>query len=83
MRRIRLNFMEEVQILMMKIWTSDGKKQKRERDRYGIDFIHRFSPSFILNVGVATEPGIKMTDYNGKVSKSDWFYYTGRIVYKF
>ena len=78
-----VEFYGRIQILDGEVWTSDGKKQKRERDRYGIDFIHRFSSSFILNVGVATEPGIKMTDYNGKVSKSDWFYYTGRIVYKF
>lgn len=61
----------------------DGTKWERERDRYGVDFIHRFSPNFILNVGVATEPNVKVKNYDGKVSKYDWFYYTGRIVYKF
>lgn len=63
---------------------SGRTKWERERDRYGVDFIHRFSPNFILNVGVAAEPNVKVTGYeNGKVSKYDWFYYTGRIVYKF
>lgn len=79
-----VEFYGRIQILDGQV-TRDNKngKIKVERDRYGVDFIHRFNTNFVLNVGVATEPGIKTTGYDGKVSKSDWFYYTGRIVYKF
>ena len=79
-----IEFYGRIQILDGQV-TRDNKKGKTkvERDRYGVDFIHRFSPSFILNVGFATEPSVKTTNYAGDVSKYDWFYYTGRLVYKF
>ena len=78
-----VEFYGRIQILGGEVWTDGNKKQKKERDRYGVNFIHRFNPNFVLNVGFATEPNVKTTDYDGKVSKYDWFYYTGRIVYKF
>lgn len=78
-----VEFYGRIQILDGEVWKDDGKKKERERHRYGIDFIHRINPSFTVNVGFAVEPNIKVTDYSNNVSKSDWYYYTGRIVYKF
>ena len=65
--------------------TKDDKSGKKEvdRNRYGFDFIHRINEQFTVNAGFAVEPNRKTRDYEGSVSKTDWYYYTARIVYKF
>lgn len=65
--------------------TRDDKKGKIEvkRNRYGFDFIHKIDESFTVNVGFAVEPEIREKTYEGNVKKRDWYYYTGRLVYKF
>ena len=79
-----VEFYGRIQVLDGQV-TRDDKSGKREfdRNRYGFDFIHRLNNDFTLNVGFAVEPNRKDKDYEGNVSKTDWYYYTARLVYKF
>ncbi|WP_300359226.1 OmpG porin family protein, partial [Fusobacterium sp.] len=75
-----------IQILDGEVTKDEGNgsgKLETKRNRYGFDFIHRINEQFTLNAGFAIEPNKKVIDYDGSVKKSDWYYYTARIAYKF